>query len=173
MEVRCLWGSSILPPARIGKPILTVAPPQMPLAPLRSADDDVAATFRWTNGITSNDAGGRPWIIGQSQNPAPARTLWLPHPGKVRETWNFHGDKYQLLLRAIHIFILGWPCIIYKFFISFPTWYTFIFFFYIYSFSLHVSDRLVHHQENQMFIYTCSLWHRSLGRWCVVRGRWC
>ena len=59
-----------------------------------------------------------------------------------------------------------------EFFISFPTWYTFILFFYIYSFSLHVSDRLVHHQENQMFNYTCSLWHRSLSRWCVVRGRW-
>ena len=63
--------------------------------------------------------------------------------------------------------------IYFSFFISFPNWYTFIFFFYIYSFSLHVSDRLVHHQENQMFIYTCSLWHRSLSRWCVVRGRWC
>jgi len=45
----------------------------------------------------------------------------------------------------------------FKFFISFPTWYTFIFFFYIYNFSLHVSDQLVHHQENQMIIYTCSL----------------
>jgi len=32
------------------------------------------------------------------------------------------------------------------------------------QFSLHVSDRLVHHQENQLFNYTGSLWHRSLGR---------
>ena len=49
-------------------------------------------------------------------------------------------------------FILGWPCIIYKFVLFlFPTWYTYVFLFYIYNFSLHVSDRLVHHQENQMF----------------------
>ena len=53
----------------------------------------------------------------------------------------------------------------------FPTWYTYIFLFYIYNFSLNVSDRMVHHQENQIFNYTCSLWHRSLGRWCVVHGR--
>jgi hypothetical protein len=91
VEVRCLWGSSILPPARIGKPILTAAPPRTPLAPLRSADDDVEATFRWTNGITSIDAGGRPWIIGRSHNPAPAKTWWWPHPAKVSKTWNFCG----------------------------------------------------------------------------------
>jgi hypothetical protein len=45
MEMRCLRGGSILPPARIGKPILTAAPLRKPLAPLRSADDDVEATY--------------------------------------------------------------------------------------------------------------------------------
>jgi hypothetical protein len=29
---------------------------------------------------------------------------------------------------------------------------------------LHVSDRSVHHQEDQMFNYTCGFWHSSLGR---------
>ena len=39
--------------------------------------------------------------------------------------------------------------------------------------SLHVSDQSVHHQEDQMLNYTSSFWRRSLGRWSVVRGRWC
>jgi hypothetical protein len=39
--------------------------------------------------------------------------------------------------------------------------------------SLHVSDRSVHQQENQMLNYTSSFWHRFLGCWSVVRGCWC
>jgi len=37
-----------------------------------------------------------------------------------------------------HIFTLGWPCIICKYFVSFPTWYTFIFFIYLQFFFIYL-----------------------------------
>jgi hypothetical protein len=74
----------------------------------------------------------------------------------------------------LKIFTLDWPCIIYKFVLFLYQLDTFNFF-YIYNpwFSSHVLNRSVHHQENQMLDYTSSFWHRSLGRWSVVRDRWC
>jgi len=34
---------------------------------------------------------------------------------------------YMYCLNSVCTFMFGWPCIIFKYFVSFPTWYTFIF----------------------------------------------
>jgi len=66
---------------------------------------------------------------------------------KLRPVWSTWATVGRNLVK----FYLGDS--LRKFFVSFPTWYTFIFLFtftIFYSYSLHVSDRLIHHQENQI-----------------------
>ena len=83
--------------------------------------------------------------------------LFHPDPAGIHHClcvqWKTPDDGQMFCPKHVDIFTLAWPCIIYKYFASFPNWYTFIFlytFTIFYNFSLHVSDRLVHHQENQI-----------------------
>ena len=60
-----------------------------------------------------------------------------------------------------------------KYFASFPTWYTFIFFLrlqFLQFFSTCFGPAGPSSGESN---YTCSIWHLSLIRCYLVRGRWC
>ena len=95
----------------------------------------------------------------------PLVSVWMWR-WKCSQPWSDHGWEHFHLhihtetrgcdgsLTGSWWWALWCPKYVEQFFISFPTWYNFIFFFifYIYNFSLHVSDRLVHHQENQVLV---------------------
>jgi hypothetical protein len=76
-----------------------------------------------------------------------------------------------------NIFMLVWPCIIYNFALFRFQLDTLIILYIhnlVFYLSLHVSDRLVHHQEIKCFYRTSSFWQRSLGRclsWAAVGVR--
>ena len=92
--------------------------------------------------------------------------------------YNCWPDTYKTTVVLSHarqmlsFFMFGWPCIIFKYFVSFPTWYTYIFLFTftILQFSLHVSDRLVHHQENQITRAASGTFPSFVAISCVAAG---
>ena len=74
---------------------------------------------------------------------------------------------------VLHIFTLGSPCIIYKYFVYFPTWYTFIFLLHLQFLQLFSTCFEPAGPSSGESNYTCSIWHLSLIRCYLVRGRWC
>ena len=73
------------------------------------------------------------------------------------------------------IFTLGWPCIIYKYYCFFSNLIHFFLFTFMicYNFSLHVSDRLVHHQENQITLAASGTFPSFVVISCVAAGANC